>query len=224
MPSIKAMALADAERVPPAWLQPLLEKNFFEDCPNHPLSNCNFFCTVCSDRAICTGCLPDHPGHQVIQIRKLSGHGVVRVADVEALLNVSDVQPYLHNGHHVMFLNKRPMAGRGRAGEIRCEECERALLDVACRFCSIGCKLAALPEDLDFTVSFAVPPESDSESGGSDSDYSADGDRPSGLTRTSAQEGGEAGTSAASKPQTTVAAEPSSGQHRQNNNSVPKNI
>lgn len=69
MPSIKAMALADAERVPPAWLQPLLEKNFFEDCPNHPLSNCNFFCTVCSDRAICTGCLPDHPGHQVIQVR-----------------------------------------------------------------------------------------------------------------------------------------------------------
>jgi hypothetical protein len=144
MPSLRAMALADAARVPPQWLKKLLvDITFFEECPKHPPTNCNYFCAVCFRRgALCTGCLPSHPGHHAIQIRKLSGYGVVRLADMEALqLNVSDVQPYIHNGHLVMFLNKRPMSGRGRPGEIRCEECERALLDDKFRFCSMGCKV-----------------------------------------------------------------------------------
>ncbi|XP_025806636.1 uncharacterized protein LOC112885190 [Panicum hallii] len=225
------MAQADAERVPPAWLRPLLETKYFEVCPDHPLGasrgtrsggTCNFFCTDCPGRALCTSCLAGHPGHKVIQIRKLFGHGVVRVADVEALLNVSEMQPYLLNCHHVVFLNKRPMAGQGRTGEIMCAECERAILDAACRFCSIGCKLAALPDDLDFTVSFAVAPKSDSESlGGNDSDSSTDDHtfRPSGsrsakLGRGNSAQEGEAGTSGASKL---------SSQHRRSKG-VPENF
>ncbi|CAN6237413.1 unnamed protein product [Urochloa humidicola] len=205
MPSIKEMALADAARVPPAWLKPLLDTKYFEDCLDHKEPH-RFFCTVCPGQALCTNCLPDHPDHRVIQIRKLSGHGVVRVSDVEALLDMSGVQPYLLNGHHVVFLNKRRMAGKGRAGEVRCEECERALLDVTCRFCSVGCKLAALPDDLDFTISFTVTPKSDSESESTESDTSSSGGD-------SADEG-EARTRAASKLQNTVAAAPSSRQHR----------
>ncbi|CAO2037513.1 unnamed protein product [Urochloa humidicola] len=205
MPSMKEMALADAARVPPAWLKPLLDTKYFEDCLNHQEPN-RFFCTVCPGQAFCTNCLPDHPDHEVIQIRKLSGHGVVRLSDVEELLDMSGVQPYLLNGHHVVFLNKRRMAGQGRAGEVRCEECERALLDVKCRFCSVGCKLTALPEDLDFTISFTVWPKSDSESETSESETSSEGD--------SDQEVEEGGTSAASKRQNTVAAGPSSRQHR----------
>ncbi|CAL5059789.1 unnamed protein product [Urochloa decumbens] len=219
MPSMKEMALADAARVPPAWLKPLLDTKYFEECLHHKEPH-RFFCTVCPGQALCNGCLPNHPDHQVIQIRKLSGHGVVRVSDVEALLDMSGVQPYLLNGHHVVFLNKRRMAGQGRAGEVRCEECERALLDVTSRFCSVGCKgwfailLTALPEDLDFTISFTVRPKSDSESETSESYTSSGGD--------SDEEGEEAGTSAASKLQKTVAAEPSSRQLRRQTG-VPKN-
>ncbi|RCV05077.1 hypothetical protein SETIT_1G052900v2 [Setaria italica] len=102
-----------------------------------------------------------------------------------------------------VFLNKRHMAGQGRAGKVRCQECEWALLKAACRFCSIGCKLAALPKNLDFTVSFAVLQKND--------------DHPS------AQEG-EAGTRAASKQQTAMAAEPLSGQHCGHCKDVPGNI
>ncbi|CAN6271771.1 unnamed protein product [Urochloa humidicola] len=121
---------------------------------------------------------------------------------------MSGVQPYLLNGHHVVFLNKRRMTGQGRAGEVRCEECERALLDVKCRFCSVGCKLTALPEDLDFTVSFTVRPQSDTESETSESYTSSSGGD-------SAQEGEEGGTSVASRLRTTVAAGPSSTPSRQ---------
>ncbi|CAL4889453.1 unnamed protein product [Urochloa decumbens] len=214
MPSMKEMALADAARVPPAWLKPLLDMKYFEDCLDHKEPH-RFFCTVCPGQALCNGCLPNHPDHQVIQIRKLSGHGVVRVSDVEALLDMSGVQPYLLNGHHVVFLNKRRMTGQGRAGEVRCEECERALLDVTSRFCSVGCKLAALPEDLDFTISFTVRPKSDSESETSESYTSSGGD--------SDQEGEEARTSAVSKLQNTVAAEPSSSRQLRRQTGVPKN-
>lgn len=63
---------------------------------------------------------------------------------MEDLLQVSDVQHYHLNGHFAVFLKKRPMAGRGRAGEVRCEECERTLLDAAYRFCSIGCKVRSI--------------------------------------------------------------------------------
>lgn len=79
-----------------------------------------------------------------MQIRRSSNSNVVRVADVEDLLQVSDVQPYLLNGHAAVFLKKRPMAGKGRAGEVRCEECERTLLNAAYRFCSIGCKVRSI--------------------------------------------------------------------------------
>ncbi|OEL32408.1 hypothetical protein BAE44_0006573, partial [Dichanthelium oligosanthes] len=122
----------------------LLGTNYFEECPDHPLGEsrgtrsagaCNFFCTDCPGHALCT------PVSPAMQIRKSSGHAVVRVEDVERLLNVTDVQPCLLNDHHALFLNKRPMAGQGRTGEVRCEQCERALLDATYRFCSIGSKV-----------------------------------------------------------------------------------
>nr|CAB3449187.1 unnamed protein product [Digitaria exilis] len=216
---LAAMGRADAARVPPAWLRPMLDTEYFGGCLDHPQARgsrgagaCNLFCTGCPDRAICASCLPSHPGHKTIQIRRSSNSNVVRVADVEDLLQVSDVQPYLLNGHAAVFLKKRPMAGKGRAGEVRCEECERTLLNAAYRFCSIGCKLDALPNDLDFTVSFVVPPKSDDETESDSSSH--DDDQPSAPT--SAQDGEGESSSA-------MAAKPSSGQHG-HSKGVPKNI
>lgn len=76
-----------------------------------------------------------------VQIRRSSGNNAVKVEDVQHLLSVSLVQTYLINGDHAVFLNRRPMLGRGKSGASQCEECERGLWDEACRFCSLGCKV-----------------------------------------------------------------------------------
>ncbi|KAK3152381.1 hypothetical protein QOZ80_2BG0158160 [Eleusine coracana subsp. coracana] len=125
---------------------------------------CNFFCTVCTGRSLCHACIaPDHAGHQLVQVRKSSGHNVVKVKDVQALmLAVDEVQVYLINSENVVFLNERPQSGKGKAGEHRCDCCSRALRDDTYRFCSLGCKLERMEWDLD--VSFVVQPETESES------------------------------------------------------------
>ena len=83
-----------------------------------------------------------------VQIRRLSGHNIVKVDDVQHLLSVSLVQTYLYNGDHAVFLNRRPMSGQGKHGASHCEECERGLQDEACRFCSFGCKVRHLSRSI----------------------------------------------------------------------------
>nr|TKW37524.1 hypothetical protein SEVIR_1G052300v2 [Setaria viridis] len=172
---LKEMARLGAERAPPAWLRQLLGTRFFEPCPEHPAVTairstrsvgCNYFCTNCAGGALCSGCLAGHEGRRVqgdlfsdacsAQIRKSSSHGLVRVADIERLLNVSLVQTYLVNGEEAVFLDKREISGKGRAGTTRCEECSRGLQDLASLFCSLGCKAKVIEDGLDFSISFAV--------------------------------------------------------------------
>ncbi|RLM91254.1 hypothetical protein C2845_PM08G15090 [Panicum miliaceum] len=131
-------------RALPAWLAPLLETKFSEAYPEHPgvirlMRNfgCNFFYTSCTGCALYFGCLPDHAGHQLIQIRKLSSHYVVKVAEIEHLLSLSLVQTYLINSEPAMFLDKPKITGQGKLGASRCEECNWGLQDAGCLFCSI---------------------------------------------------------------------------------------
>jgi hypothetical protein len=77
----------------------------------------------------------------VVQVRKSSKHSVVKMRDLEEVLNVEDVQPYNINGDMVLFLTERPQMGKGKAGKYRCDHCDRALLHEAYRFCSLGCKV-----------------------------------------------------------------------------------
>ncbi|KAG2649157.1 hypothetical protein PVAP13_1NG055500 [Panicum virgatum] len=149
MTGLKKMALLDAQRSPPAWLRRLLETtNFFEPCPDHrdawrstrSAGCCNFFCTNCAGRALCSRCLGDHAGHEIIQIRKSSSHCLVRVEDLEHLLNVSQVQTYVVNGKPAVFLDKRTISCKAKPGMTKCEECGRGLHDAGYLFCSLGCK------------------------------------------------------------------------------------
>ncbi|KAJ1278314.1 hypothetical protein BS78_04G070900 [Paspalum vaginatum] len=171
MVSLREQARLDHQRAPPAWLRQMLETEFFESCPRHPTNpsrvttrtaGCNFFCTRCPGRALCSACLREHEGHEVIQIRRSSGHNVVKVAEVTHLLSLSLVQTYKINGVDAVFLNRRPMLGHGRPGPSHCEECQRGLQDAYSRFCSFGCKAEGINDRLDFEVSFAVTPKSDS--------------------------------------------------------------
>ncbi|CAL4970866.1 unnamed protein product [Urochloa decumbens] len=173
MVGLKEMACQDAARQPSAWLRRLLHTKFFEPCPEHPAVTasqstrsfgCNLFCTDCTGSgALCSSCVAaGHEGHRIIQIRKSSAHCMVKLADVERLLSVSQVQTYLINREEAMFLDKREMSGKGRASRTRCEECNRGLQHEGALFCSLGCKAEVIKDRLDFNMSFAVDPRSDS--------------------------------------------------------------
>ncbi|OEL35095.1 hypothetical protein BAE44_0003886 [Dichanthelium oligosanthes] len=138
----------------PEWLETLLTTRFFLACGAHPASprnECNMFCLDCRGApppAFCYYCRAHrHASHRVIQIRRSSYHDVVRVSEVEDILDITGVQTYVINSARVLFLNERPQprgagaaAGKAAASPYNCEICGRALLDPF-RFCSLGCKL-----------------------------------------------------------------------------------
>ncbi|KAF8753149.1 hypothetical protein HU200_011805 [Digitaria exilis] len=137
----------------PEWLEALLTTRFFLGCGAHPASprnECNMFCLDCTTTrgAFCYYCRAHrHASHRVIQIRRSSYHDVVRVSEVEDVLDITAVQTYVINSARVLFLNERPQprgagaaAGKAAGSPYNCEICGRALLDPF-RFCSLGCKL-----------------------------------------------------------------------------------
>ncbi|KAG7037381.1 hypothetical protein SDJN02_01006 [Cucurbita argyrosperma subsp. argyrosperma] len=130
----------------PTWLESLLSTPFFYVCPLHkdaPRSECNMFCLDCHRRSFCFYCRSDlHHDHRVIQIRRSSYHDVVRVAEIEKILDISEIQTYVINSARVLFLNERPQpkSSASKGGTHVCEICSRCLLDPF-RFCSLGCKV-----------------------------------------------------------------------------------
>ncbi|XP_070665867.1 protein RGF1 INDUCIBLE TRANSCRIPTION FACTOR 1-like isoform X3 [Malus domestica] len=135
----------DRTMLVPPWLEQLLTTSFFRVCRTHgdaARSESNMFCLDCSGDAFCFYCRSSrHKDHQVIQIRRSSYHDVVRVSEVQKVLDITGVQTYVINSARVMFLNERPQPKAGSKGASHiCETCGRSLLDPV-RFCSLGCKV-----------------------------------------------------------------------------------
>ncbi|RZC77093.1 hypothetical protein C5167_001210, partial [Papaver somniferum] len=136
----------------PPWLEKLLSTNFFTVCKTHndsSRSECNMYCLDCNGDSFCFYCRSSrHKDHRVIQIRRSSYHDVVRVLEVQMVLDINGVQTYVINGARVLFLNERPQpkaaSGTSTKGVSHiCEICCRSLLDPF-PFCSLGCKLVGI--------------------------------------------------------------------------------
>ncbi|CAJ2654547.1 unnamed protein product [Trifolium pratense] len=160
--------------VTPPWLEQLLSTTFFSSCKAHikaPRNECNMYCLNCRE-SFCYYCRQAwHNDHQVIQIRRSSYHDVVRVAEIEKILDISGVQTYVINSARVIFLNERPQnqiktsnvaISGSKTNSHLCEICTRYLLDPF-RFCSLGCKLVEIKKN--GNASFVLSAKKDEEIG-----------------------------------------------------------
>ncbi|CAO2186477.1 unnamed protein product [Urochloa humidicola] len=177
----------------PEWLEALLTTRFFLACGAHPASprnECNMFCLDCRGApppAFCYYCRAHrHAAHRVIQIRRSSYHDVVRVSEVEDVLDITGVQTYVINSARVLFLNERPQprgagaaAGKAAASPYNCEICGRALLDPF-RFCSLGCKLVDTKRSNGHAAAAAG---GDVDGGGADNEAADEGGSKHGAAR-----------------------------------------
>ncbi|KAK2437702.1 hypothetical protein P8452_33581 [Trifolium repens] len=130
----------------PAWLERLMAETFFGVCGvhiNRRKNENNIFCLQCC-LAICPHCLPSHPHHPLLQVRRYVYHDVVRLGDLEKLIDCSNIQPYTINGAKVVFLNERVQSrsckGSSSSNANSCCFCDR-ILQEPFHFCSLSCKV-----------------------------------------------------------------------------------
>ncbi|KAK1306824.1 hypothetical protein QJS10_CPA10g00856 [Acorus calamus] len=139
------MGFASKAATAPYWLETLLREKFFLPCMVHETSKKNeknIFCLDCCI-TICPQCLIPHRSHRLLQIRRYVYHNVVRLDDLEKLIDCSLVQSYTTNSAKVVFLNQRQQSRPFRFSGNICSSCDRCLQD-AYLFCSLSCKVKHL--------------------------------------------------------------------------------
>ncbi|KAG4970798.1 hypothetical protein AAZX31_13G149200 [Glycine max] len=126
----------------PAWLEALYTQKFFVGCSYHEnakKNEKNVFCLDCCT-SICPHCLPSHRFHRLLQVRRYVYHDVVRLEDLQKLIDCSNVQAYTINSAKVVFIKKRPQNRQFKGSGNYCTSCDRSLQEPFIH-CSLGCKV-----------------------------------------------------------------------------------
>uniref|UniRef100_A0A0D9VCR5 B box-type domain-containing protein n=1 Tax=Leersia perrieri TaxID=77586 RepID=A0A0D9VCR5_9ORYZ len=126
----------------PGWVGALVEESFFVPCPLHEAAKKNeknIFCLSCC-ASICPHCSPSHHHHPLLQVRRYVYNDVVRLDDLDKLVDCSYVQPYTINSAKVVFLKPRPQSRPFKGSGNVCLTCDRVLQEPH-HFCSLSCKL-----------------------------------------------------------------------------------
>ncbi|CAK9224363.1 unnamed protein product [Sphagnum troendelagicum] len=126
----------------PAWLEALLSEKFFVACMKHSAlkkNERNVFCVDCNG-GVCQHCVGAHRSHCLLQIRRYVYHDVIRLQDIQRLLDCSEVQTYIINSARVVFLNQRPQPRPSKGLGNACATCERSLQE-SYNYCSVACKV-----------------------------------------------------------------------------------
>ncbi|CAN4081807.1 unnamed protein product [Withania somnifera] len=130
------------EMMKPAWLEGLMAEKFFAGCgvhQNRRKNEKNIFCLECC-RSFCPHCLPQHHSHPLLQVRRYVYQDVIRLDDLEKLIDCSYIQPYTINSAKVIFLNQRAQSRSCKVSGNSCFTCDRVLQDPF-NFCSLSCKV-----------------------------------------------------------------------------------
>ncbi|KAA8544736.1 hypothetical protein F0562_019560 [Nyssa sinensis] len=126
----------------PAWLDGLMGETFFAAClvhENQRKNERNIFCLDCC-QSFCPHCLPSHRSHPLLQVRRYVYQDVVRLDDLEKLIDCSYIQPYTINNAKVIFLNQRAQSRTCKGPANICFTCDR-ILQEPFHFCSLSCKV-----------------------------------------------------------------------------------
>ncbi|XP_010557629.1 PREDICTED: uncharacterized protein LOC104826567 isoform X2 [Tarenaya hassleriana] len=126
----------------PAWLDALYTQKFFVACSYHEMTKKNEKNVCCLDCCIslCPHCVPSHRFHRLLQIRRYVYHDVVRLEDLQKLIDCSNVQAYTINSAKVVFIKKRPQNRQFKGAGNYCTSCDRSLQESFIH-CSLGCKV-----------------------------------------------------------------------------------
>ncbi|KAJ6921979.1 hypothetical protein NC652_015817 [Populus alba x Populus x berolinensis] len=126
----------------PAWLEALYAQKFFVGCSYHDAAKKNEKNVCCLDCciSICPHCIPSHRFHRLLQVRRYVYHDVVRLEDIEKLIDCSNVQAYTINSAKVVFIKKRPQNRQFKGAGNYCTSCDRSLQEPFTH-CSLGCKV-----------------------------------------------------------------------------------
>ncbi|PKA62449.1 hypothetical protein AXF42_Ash009335 [Apostasia shenzhenica] len=126
----------------PSWLEALDTEKFFVGCSAHESAKKNEKNICCLDccTSICPHCVPAHRSHRLVQVRRYVYHDVVRLEDLEKLIDCSNVQSYTINSSKVVFIKKRPQNRQFKGSGNICTSCDRSLQEPYIH-CSLGCKV-----------------------------------------------------------------------------------
>ncbi|KAK1612621.1 hypothetical protein QYE76_036294 [Lolium multiflorum] len=127
----------------PGWLGGLVEESFFVACEAHESrkkNEKNIFCLACCT-SICPHCAnAAHRHHPLLQVRRYVYNDVVRLGDLDKLIDCSFVQPYTINSAKVIFLKPRPQSRPFKGSGNICLTCDR-ILQEPFHFCCLSCKV-----------------------------------------------------------------------------------